>query len=150
MGNASHFGCPYHGKTYKNNGNLTGVPFGKALYSEQELDKKQWGCLVEKDAPQWYKESSYRSYLITFGPAGTFEQDDSENLGSITKVAKGSLASNHYLNYRMGMESGIKPLTDFPGPGIAIPSAFHEGNQRAFYMKYIEYMMKEKVKETIL
>jgi phthalate 3,4-dioxygenase subunit alpha len=32
LGNASHFRCPYHAWTYKNTGELTGVPFHKDAY----------------------------------------------------------------------------------------------------------------------
>lgn len=32
MGNASHFRCPYHGWTYKNDGRLVGVPFHAEAY----------------------------------------------------------------------------------------------------------------------
>nr|BAA76338.1 iron-sulfur protein [Rhodococcus sp. CIR2] len=35
--------------------------------------------LVEKDAPDWFKDESYKSYLRTFGISGGFEQDDAEN-----------------------------------------------------------------------
>ncbi len=42
MGNTSHFRCPYHGWTYKNNGNLVGVPYGKELYGDG-LHRDQWG-----------------------------------------------------------------------------------------------------------
>lgn len=34
LGNASHFRCPYHGFTYKNTGELVGVPFHKEIYGE--------------------------------------------------------------------------------------------------------------------
>src|SRR4051812_29235956 len=32
LGNASHFRCPYHAWTYKNTGELTGVPFHEDAY----------------------------------------------------------------------------------------------------------------------
>src|SRR3954464_9279604 len=35
LGNASHFRCPYHAWTYKNTGELTGVPFHEAPYGRQ-------------------------------------------------------------------------------------------------------------------
>lgn len=43
QGNASHFRCPYHGWTYKNTGELIGVPAFKEAY--QGLDKSKWGLL---------------------------------------------------------------------------------------------------------
>lgn len=43
-GNASHFRCPYHGWTYRNTGDLVGVPAGKEAYGDR-LDKSRWGLL---------------------------------------------------------------------------------------------------------
>ena len=42
-GNASHFRCSYHGWTYKNNGELMGVPLHRKAY--KGLDKSQWGLV---------------------------------------------------------------------------------------------------------
>jgi phenylpropionate dioxygenase-like ring-hydroxylating dioxygenase large terminal subunit len=42
-GNASHFRCSYHGWTYKNNGELVGVPGYRKAY--KGLDKANWGLL---------------------------------------------------------------------------------------------------------
>ncbi len=99
--------------------------------------------LVEKDAPDWFKEASYRGYVLTFGTSGTLEQDDTENWRSISKVAKGFMARDHFLNYQMGMASGIEPLADWPGPGTAYPKAYLEANSRSFYAKYLDYMERE-------
>ncbi|AGT33881.1 large subunit of biphenyl dioxygenase (plasmid) [Geobacillus genomosp. 3] len=96
--------------------------------------------LVEKDAPEWFKEASYRAYVLSFGSSGTLEQDDTENWRSITRVAKGTMAKNHFLNYQMGMATGMQPLSDWPGPGVAYPIAYIEANQRAFFAKWFQYM----------
>lgn len=41
LGNASHFRCPYHAWTYKNTGQLVGVPFHKDAFGGDEgLDRK--------------------------------------------------------------------------------------------------------------
>ena len=42
-GNASHFRCSYHGWTYKNNGELFGVPGYRKAYAG--LNKADWGLL---------------------------------------------------------------------------------------------------------
>lgn len=39
-GNASHFRCPYHGWTYRNTGELIGVPLARQAF--RELDKRRW------------------------------------------------------------------------------------------------------------
>jgi 3-phenylpropionate/trans-cinnamate dioxygenase alpha subunit len=36
-------------------------------------------CLVPSQASEEYKEAAYKAYTLTFGQAGTFEQDDFEN-----------------------------------------------------------------------
>src|SRR5271170_84622 len=43
-GNAAHFTCPYHGWTYRNNGDWAGAPHLKEAYGGK-LDNKQWGLL---------------------------------------------------------------------------------------------------------
>lgn len=47
-GNAALFRCPYHGWTYKNTGELAGVPFMRAAYGS-DLDKSKLGLYA---APQ--------------------------------------------------------------------------------------------------
>lgn len=44
MGNASHFRCSYHGWTYKNSGELVGVPYMKEGYQNQ-LKRADWGLV---------------------------------------------------------------------------------------------------------
>jgi PAH dioxygenase large subunit len=43
-GNASHFRCPYHGWTYRNDGSLIGVPVQRDAYGDA-LDKSKLGLL---------------------------------------------------------------------------------------------------------
>ncbi|WP_144906727.1 aromatic ring-hydroxylating oxygenase subunit alpha [Halobellus captivus] len=37
MGNTSHFRCPYHGWTFANSGDLTGVPFKHETYDDESI-----------------------------------------------------------------------------------------------------------------
>ena len=43
-GNATHFRCPYHGWTYKNNGDWAGAPHSREAYGGR-LDAREWGLL---------------------------------------------------------------------------------------------------------
>jgi nitrite reductase/ring-hydroxylating ferredoxin subunit len=43
-GHTAHFKCPYHGWTYKSNGQWAGAPHLKEAYGK-ELDRKKWGLL---------------------------------------------------------------------------------------------------------
>jgi phenylpropionate dioxygenase-like ring-hydroxylating dioxygenase large terminal subunit len=43
VGNTSHFRCPYHGWSYRNDGRLVGVP--QARDTAQGLDKEEWGLV---------------------------------------------------------------------------------------------------------
>jgi phenylpropionate dioxygenase-like ring-hydroxylating dioxygenase large terminal subunit len=43
-GNAASFSCAYHGWTYRNDGQLTGVPYLKEAY-HGELDRERWGLV---------------------------------------------------------------------------------------------------------
>lgn len=44
MGNSSHFRCSFHGWTYKNTGQLIGVPYMKEGY-EGRLERKDWAMV---------------------------------------------------------------------------------------------------------
>src|SRR5260370_4805896 len=43
-GNAASFTCAYHGWTYRNDGQLTGVPYLKEAY-HGELERERWGLI---------------------------------------------------------------------------------------------------------
>lgn len=87
--------------------------------------------LVERDAPEWLRDASQASYVNNFGPGGVFEQDDAEAWKAITESVQGPFAGEGLLNYEMGMD--LTPLTDWPGPGEALPSGYAEQNQRRFW-----------------
>ena len=44
IGNAASFTCAYHGWTYRNDGQLTGVPYLKEAY-HGELERERWGLV---------------------------------------------------------------------------------------------------------
>ena len=89
---------------------------------------------VDRNAPQRFKELSYKAYFMCFSSTGMFEQDDVENWVSITSTAAGSMARRLRLNNRMGLLANNKPVSPpigtFSGPGVAYVG-FGEYNQRA-------------------
>lgn len=88
---------------------------------------------VDKLAPEWFKDASYRAYLMCFGSSGMFEQDDVENWTSITAASKGQFARRILLNNRMGLHRDgttlHQPVAGWPAPGRAF-IGFGEYNQR--------------------
>jgi nitrite reductase/ring-hydroxylating ferredoxin subunit len=97
--------------------------------------------LVEKTAPPSYRQASYETYVRTFGPSGTFEQDDMENWVECTRANKGRVAQRFGLHHGMGI--GTEPATDWPGPGTAYPSSYGEWPHRAFYEEWLRCMTAE-------
>ncbi len=99
--------------------------------SHDRMEILSW-FLVERDAPEWLRDASQASYVNNFGPGGgVFEQDDAEAWKAITESVQGPFAGEGLLNYEMGMD--LTPLTDWPGPGEALPSGYAEQNQRRFF-----------------
>jgi len=94
-----------------------------------------WG-MVERDAPEWFKEKARLSYLRFFGSSGTFEQDDTEIWSHVAQNAASTLGRKVRLNYQMGRN--LKPDPNWPGPGVAYPINFTDENLRNFYRKYLD------------
>jgi phenylpropionate dioxygenase-like ring-hydroxylating dioxygenase large terminal subunit len=98
---------------------------------------------VDRLAPEEFKRDSYRSYLLSFGTSGMFEQDDVENWTSITAVAAGRWSGRIRLHSRMGLAADgtvlRRPLEGWPGPGQAF-QGFGEYNQRALLGLWCQYL----------
>lgn len=97
-------------------------------------------CLVPADASEEYKAAAYRAYTLAFGHAGMFEQDDFDNWSRVTKMAGSSLCRNISFPYLMGR--GRPPLTDFPGPGVAVSPYMTETNFRNLWQTWLEYLSR--------
>jgi hypothetical protein len=104
-----------------------------------EVEEMSWS-FVEREAPAWYRDLTRKSYVRTFGTSGIFEQDDFEIFAGITRSTASPIGSRQQLNYQMGMHKD--PVTDWPGPGIAIGDDFSEANQRAFYERWVEELIR--------
>jgi len=104
--------------------------------------------MIDKEAPEEYKEASYRAYIRDFGPAGNLEQDDMEIWTRVTEASKGFMARNkdlnynNVLNYAMGLHH-TKPLEDWPGPGTAYGTTLVDAISRGFYNYWIELLDQE-------
>jgi phthalate 3,4-dioxygenase alpha subunit len=101
--------------------------------SSTETEVLSWFA-VDRNAPGWYKDASYKAYLMCFGSSGMFEQDDVENWTSITQMSRGMMARRLNLHSRMGLTrdgATVTPPIDWPGPGRAF-TGFGEYNQRDF------------------
>ncbi|SDL97935.1 Rieske 2Fe-2S domain-containing protein [Bacillus sp. OK048] len=87
--------------------------------------------MIDKAAPQEYKEEAYNAYIGSFGVSGTFETDDTEIWNRVIQASKGIMTQdkelnyNNVLNYLMGM-GRIEQDKNFPGPGIAYPMTFND------------------------
>lgn len=115
--------------------------------SEDETEVYSWFA-VDKEAPEYFKDLSYKAYLMCFGSTGMFEQDDVENWVSLTSTAGGSMAKRLLLNSRMGMladGSGVvAPLArdQFAGPGVA-HVGYGEYNQRHLLAEWADFIERE-------
>jgi phthalate 3,4-dioxygenase alpha subunit len=101
--------------------------------SATETECYSWFA-VDRNAPDDFKEDSYKAYLMCFGTSGMFEQDDVENWTSITNMSRGTLSSTVTLDSTMGMAAerdgtATKPAS-WPAPGQAYVG-YGEYNQRA-------------------
>lgn len=103
---------------------------------------------IDKDAPQEYKEESYRGYLGSFGTSGTLEQDDTETWARMVEANRGimtrdkDLSYNNVVNYLMGFEL-LQPDPSFPGPGVAYPSTYNDSLARSLHETWLKYILAE-------
>lgn len=99
-------------------------------------------CLVPTDASEEYKEAAYKAYTLTFGQAGTFEQDDFENWIKVTRAAGSTMARDVEFPYVMGLER--PKLEDFPGPGHAVSPYVTDTNFRNLWSTWLDYLTREE------
>ena len=115
------------------------------LWQPMGPDKIQvWSWhLVEKNAPEWWKELSRKMYVQTFSASGMFDQDDTENWEAQTRNSNAALERQDeiYLNYEMGLTA--VPIEDAPGPGTVYDGKFSEAAGRTFYRTWLNYLTEE-------
>jgi PAH dioxygenase large subunit len=94
--------------------------------------------VVDKSAPADFRAETAQAYVRTFGPSGTFEQDDMENWEDCTLVNSGKIAQRYNLHHGMGLD--VEPDPGFPGPGKAYPGSYGERTQLAWYGEWLRWM----------
>ncbi|MGE0056580.1 MAG: aromatic ring-hydroxylating dioxygenase subunit alpha [Dehalococcoidia bacterium] len=92
-------------------------------------------AIVDKAAPQEVKDRIAWHCMYRQGPAGTWEQDDSDNWQQVTDAARGTIAKRVPMNYMMGLGERIQH-DEMPG-SFAIGA---DHNQRNMYRWWSEYM----------
>jgi nitrite reductase/ring-hydroxylating ferredoxin subunit len=113
-------------------------------------DKVEVWCwfMIDKAAPEEYKEGAYKGYIGSFGPSGTLEQDDTETWARIVQASKGLMARdkelsyNSVCNYLMGFNR-VEPDENFPGPGVAYPTTYLDALSRSMHEYWLELITKD-------
>jgi naphthalene 1,2-dioxygenase subunit alpha len=92
---------------------------------------------VEKDMPADLKHAIARTMHRTFGTAGMFEADDSDNMETMTHLNRGFVTRQGTLNSQMGLGGD---RVDPELPGVVGDSAIGETSYRGFYRFYQEML----------
>jgi phenylpropionate dioxygenase-like ring-hydroxylating dioxygenase large terminal subunit len=101
--------------------------------------------LVEKDAPEDFKQRSYSGYMRGFGPGGAFEQDDVQAWCAVTQSSKGLMGRRLFQNISRG--TAVEPpqaKVKFPGPGDVALGYFTDLNWRVFYRNWLQHLLAEE------
>ncbi len=130
---------PSVGTVFPNLAFVRGTANSIRVWHPRGPDKTEiWSWIfVDKQAPPAVKEKIRLSSLRSFGPAGTFEQDDIDNWQECTQTARGVVSRKAELNLQMGLgrdrfdESLGAWTTDF---------SFNESNHRQFYGRWAKLM----------
>ncbi|WP_141335510.1 Rieske 2Fe-2S domain-containing protein [Paenibacillus sp. tmac-D7] len=103
--------------------------------------------MIDKEANEEYKKEASRAYIISFGPGGTLEEDDTEIWTRITESSKAVMARNkdlsydNVLNYLMGIDR-VMPIENFPGPGKAYPTWLLDTAIRNFWEQWLKMLQE--------
>ncbi|MEH7254380.1 Rieske 2Fe-2S domain-containing protein [Neobacillus niacini] len=108
--------------------------------------------LIDKQAPEDYKEEAYQTYIRSFGPSGTLEQDDTEIWARVVAASKGKMARDKELNYNnvnnylMGFGE-VESSKNFKGPGTAYPTCYNDTMSRCMHEYWYKLMTKNDEEE---
>lgn len=131
--------APIHGAVWPNFGMVPIVNSLRVIQPRGPGEVEMWAyCLVDRDAPPAVKAWLVDRCTHTFGPAGSFEQDDAANWAAVTRTSRGEQARKHRLNLQMGL--GHEERSDhYPGE-LGLTAS--EINQRGFYLRWARDMFE--------
>ncbi len=134
----SFYGAHLNSTLFPNNSYLWGTNVFKVWSPRgpEEIEIFTW-AIVEKDMPEELKLRVAREVHRTFGAAGIFEADDSDNMETVTRLNHGWQTRKYGLNSQMGLGEDRE---DPDLPGVVGPSAVGETSYRGFYRFYREIM----------
>ncbi len=92
---------------------------------------------VDKAAPTEIKDAFRLAAIRSFGPSGSFEQDDMDNWEGCSMAGRGVVTRRHELNMSMGL--GHAPYNE-DLLGWASEHRYSESNHRAFYGRWAQLM----------
>lgn len=122
-----------HGAVWPNLGMVPVFSTLRAIHPRGVNEVEMWSyCLVDRDAPPDVKAWMVSRSTTTFGPGGSFEQDDANNWSAVTRSSFGLQARKGRLNLQMGL--GHEERSDrLPGE-LGLTAS--EINQRGFYRRW--------------
>ncbi|MEU3271076.1 Rieske 2Fe-2S domain-containing protein [Saccharomonospora sp. NPDC006951] len=91
MGNASHFRCPYHGWSYRNDGRLVGLPFHKEAYGGEAGFRRKSQTLLPAPALDTYNGLIFISLDPDAPPLREYLGDFTFYLDYYTKQSAGGI-----------------------------------------------------------
>jgi len=103
----------------------------------------EW-IFVDREAPPSVKETIRLASLRSFGPAGTFEQDDIDNWQECTQTARGAVSRTQVVNLQMGL--GQERFDPELG-GWTSDFTLSECNQRHFYRSWAKLMSAAQISQ---
>jgi 3-phenylpropionate/trans-cinnamate dioxygenase subunit alpha len=126
-----------HGAVWPNFGMVPIVNSLRVIQPRSVAEVEMWSyCLVDRDAPPKVKAWISGQSARTFGPAGSFEQDDAGNWAAVTGSSHGTETRKHRLNLQMG--AGHEERSDRVPGELGLTAS--EINQRGFYLRWMRDM----------
>lgn len=104
-----------------------------------QIEVRDW-TIVDKDASPEVKHAMLIECMTRQGPAGTWEQDDSDNWIQLTQSGMGTVSRKVLMNYQMGLGQ-TQQNDEMPGKRFGLVPSDH--NQRVLYQRWKEHMVSE-------